>query len=367
MIGHTVLKAGAFALVGAGAWMGLATTAAADVTLYQHCGYKGYSVTLKDGDYSLSRLVARGVKNDDISSVRVTGGSIVTLYEDAGYRGDQRVIRSSTSCLSGFNDEVSSVRVVTRTAAATRPTVTLYEDCGYRGRSVTVGAGRYSLTALMAKGMKNDDVSSIRVSPGAQALLFEHSRQRGRMVDLTSDTSCLVGLDFNDTLSSLMVTSNDFVMERNTQCVNNDFGTGIVANVSWYRPETIEFNAQKKEFVTTADAIQEDSIAVFRSSCLTSDSRMVAIVRVAGGKYATGAVSVAAGTLVSVGGAVACIGTAGAACPAVAVGLSVAVGAGSSFGVPDAEEVFYVGAPRDLKIGGTVWTPFATERKPWRG
>ncbi|MBL6445298.1 hypothetical protein JMN32_03195 [Fulvivirga sp. 29W222] len=84
------------------------------VTLYQHCDYKGYAVSLHEGDYSLSQLQSLGVSNDDISSLKVDNGYKVTLYEHSSFGGRTITKSGSDNCLSseGFNDELSSISVV---------------------------------------------------------------------------------------------------------------------------------------------------------------------------------------------------------------------------------------------------------------
>ena len=83
------------------------------VTLYQHCDYKGYAVSLKEGQYSLSQLQSLGISNDDISSLQIDNGYRVTLYEHSGFTGRTVTKSGSDNCLSneGFNDETSSISV----------------------------------------------------------------------------------------------------------------------------------------------------------------------------------------------------------------------------------------------------------------
>lgn len=44
--------------------------AKAQAVLYQHCGYGGYAVPVGEGYQALSALQRKGMKNDDVSSVR---------------------------------------------------------------------------------------------------------------------------------------------------------------------------------------------------------------------------------------------------------------------------------------------------------
>merc|ERR1712096_182099 len=49
-------------------------TSSCSVTVYKHCGYKGYGVNLRPGSYDLKALLKKGMKNDDVSSIKVHGG-----------------------------------------------------------------------------------------------------------------------------------------------------------------------------------------------------------------------------------------------------------------------------------------------------
>ncbi|MDE1462401.1 hypothetical protein [Spartinivicinus poritis] len=81
--------------------------------VYQHCNYDGYSVSLEPGYYKLYQLRELGVKNDDLSSVKVPAGLTVTLYEHDNFGGRSWLLNSNESCLvrRGANDQVSSIVV----------------------------------------------------------------------------------------------------------------------------------------------------------------------------------------------------------------------------------------------------------------
>lgn len=91
-------------------------------TVHQHCNYGGYGVSLPEGDYTLAQLQARGIANDDLSSLRVNAGYQVTLYEHDNFGGRSVVKTADTSCLvaDGFNDLTSSLRVARHTQSWSR-------------------------------------------------------------------------------------------------------------------------------------------------------------------------------------------------------------------------------------------------------
>ncbi len=57
------------------------------VTLFQHCEYGGYSVSLNEGSYTGNQLRALGVQDNDISSIKVQNGYQVVVYEHDNYTG----------------------------------------------------------------------------------------------------------------------------------------------------------------------------------------------------------------------------------------------------------------------------------------
>ena len=102
---------------------------------------------------------------------------------------------------------IDYVRVYQRGSGGggTEGVVTLYPDCPFRGRSVGLGEGNYTLDDLRARGIANDDISSLRVQPGYEAVLYWDNDFRGASLTLTGDDDCLVDKNFNDQLSSLRV------------------------------------------------------------------------------------------------------------------------------------------------------------------
>ncbi len=82
-------------------------------TVYQHCDYAGYAVALPLGDYTLSQLQAKGIRNNDISSLQVKSGYEVVVYRNDNFTGESIVLNSDDNCFvdEGYNDVLSSLRV----------------------------------------------------------------------------------------------------------------------------------------------------------------------------------------------------------------------------------------------------------------
>jgi len=230
-----------------------AQSAMAQVTVHQHCNYGGYSVPLSSGSYDLSSITRRGGKNDDISSIRIPNGYRVTIYEHAGFRGRSRTFSSNQSCLvaSNFNDILSSIRVTKttppRTTGPTRTTpttsssnafVTLYQHCNYGGRQTPISTfGSIDLGSLQRRGMRNDDVSAIRVKPGYVATVYEHAGFRGRSRTFRGNDACFVNDGFNDITSSIRISRDTGTNSSSSSTTLNERTCkGLVQNrVSWTR------------------------------------------------------------------------------------------------------------------------------------
>ncbi|MBF04935.1 MAG: glycoside hydrolase [Flavobacterium sp.] len=86
-------------------------------TVYKHCNYDGYAVSLPVGNYTLSQLQARGVLDNDVSSVKVQSGYEIVLYANDNFTGTAVTITSNDACLvdNNFNDATTSIRVRTAT------------------------------------------------------------------------------------------------------------------------------------------------------------------------------------------------------------------------------------------------------------
>ena len=185
----------------------LPATAFANVSVFQHCGFKGFKATLAPGSYDLKDLINRGVLNDDISSLRVPKGYAIIVYEHHHFKGKRLKFRSSDKCLvnNNFNDRISSIKVK-KIRIKTKPKkATVYQHCNYKGYGVRLAVGNYDLKRLNRMGIRNDDLSSLKVSPGYEIIVYQHHRFGGRRLKFRSNDACLVNNGFNDIISSIKV------------------------------------------------------------------------------------------------------------------------------------------------------------------
>ena len=84
-------------------------TSSAKATFYENSNYSGWSVALSEGRYDYGTMVSKGIKNDQISSVKVADGYKVTLYNDAGFAGSKKTLFTDASGLGDFNDKTSAI------------------------------------------------------------------------------------------------------------------------------------------------------------------------------------------------------------------------------------------------------------------
>ena len=87
--------------------------------------------------------------------------------------------------------------------------IEVFQHCDYAGWSIGIGEGSHNIAAIEAAGGVNNDASSLKIPAGYQVTLYNNDDFSGTSVVLTGDTACLVGFNFNDMLSSMVVSTDD--------------------------------------------------------------------------------------------------------------------------------------------------------------
>jgi len=103
-----------------------------------------------------------------------------------------------------WSDGVAVSPVMTA-ADSTVTAVTIYQDCGFEGTMAQLPVGSYTLAALQAFGINNDDLSSIKVPAGRKAIVYVDDNFKGSSKVYTADQSCFVADGLNDKISSIIV------------------------------------------------------------------------------------------------------------------------------------------------------------------
>jgi hypothetical protein len=169
--------------------------------LFQHCSYGGTLVQLNLGGYSTRDLIALGGRDNDASSLALAQGYQARLYDGGFFTGALVTVRENNSCVTNFNDRTSSVRI------EKVPQARFFQHCDYLGYQVALGEGSYDAALLAARGVTNNDLSSLQVPWGFEAVLYDGDSFTGASRILTAETRCLADstLGFNDLASSLII------------------------------------------------------------------------------------------------------------------------------------------------------------------
>jgi len=144
-----------------------------------HCGYYEFD-NIAAGTHTVSVTTVSGSRESVKTSLPVTVG------------GQSQVTTKPTTT------------TVAPTTTAEKGVVYIYQDINYGGRVTALNEGRYNLAALQAKGFKNDDLSSLKVQNGYEAILYDDDNFQGESRRITADTAW-IGSDFNDRTSSIIV------------------------------------------------------------------------------------------------------------------------------------------------------------------
>jgi len=174
-------------------------------TVYRDCDYAGYAVGLAEGSYTAAQLALMGAKDNDISSLKVKSGYAITLYDGDNFSGNSVLKTADTTCLvgDGFNDVASSLKI-----AKIAPVATVYQDCSFGGYAVGLAEGTYTTAQLVALGVKDNDLSSLKITSGYDVTLYDGDNFGGGSLTKNADTSCLVSDGYNDIVSSVRVTKS---------------------------------------------------------------------------------------------------------------------------------------------------------------
>merc|ERR1712054_70953 len=131
------------------------------VTLYQHCNYRGYGINLAPGSYNMHALQAKGMKNDDLSSVRVHGTCRAIMYQHWNFGGEVLTRDGNDACFT--NDRmlvpVAQLHQIVVKAQEDVPAEDDEEEVDVNGRRLL---GRRSVSW-------NDQISSAKVQDRAAA------------------------------------------------------------------------------------------------------------------------------------------------------------------------------------------------------
>lgn len=203
------------------------------VELYTACDYQDDSVALQEGEYTSADLKKLGLLNNSISAIRVGQGYQIELFENDFYRGRSGTLRQDDPCLvdDRFNDTISSVTVsrdpraqVAVGATVQSPVVTVFAHCNYKGGSLELPVGKYDMAKLRQMKIQDNVISSLKISEGYTATLYDENSFAGKGVKFSGNDDCLDDNKMNERISSL-------VIEKAT-AQRDDSLTELMANLS---------------------------------------------------------------------------------------------------------------------------------------
>ncbi|MFQ6601457.1 beta-1,3-glucanase family protein [Flavobacterium sp. C3NV] len=124
-------------------------------------------------------------------------------YDDVADQSPSLHTTQPTKVIAAFGGYAGS----TPSVPATTDVITVYKDCNYTGFSGGLTIGDYNLARLNTLGVLNDDISSIKVAQGFQAILYQDDNFTGASTVINSDNSCL-NTTWNDKVTSVRILAN---------------------------------------------------------------------------------------------------------------------------------------------------------------
>ena len=157
----------------------------AQVQLYDYLGNPHQQFILYDCGEGYYQLVARNSgKVVEIPQSSKGNGEWIKIYDNNGTHTQQWAV------------------VENRCNEA--PAVILYTDRDYKGKAVTLSEGKYNLSQMGLYNLTDNDMSSLKVTPGFKVTIYEDDNFNGKSKSYTASES-FVGEDWNDKMSSLKV------------------------------------------------------------------------------------------------------------------------------------------------------------------
>ncbi len=98
---------------------------------------------------------------------------------------------------------------------------TVYKDCNLTGTAIGLEEGSFNLGQLNARGVANDDVSSLKIKSGYEIVLFENDNFTGASITITADNGCLVSNGWNDRATSIIVRTSGVTTLSGTYYLQN--------------------------------------------------------------------------------------------------------------------------------------------------
>ena len=180
------------------------------VVFYSDCYSKGYSLSLRPGNYYGSQL---GSLKYNISSFTIYGNLRVKTYiNNEGLSGYSIIHDASESCLgSSENDKIGSLVIEYKPTQPIQPTypiggnndyVTIYTDCSYKGNSLRLAPGSYRGDQL---GLLKYDISAIEIPSSLKAKVHINNEYPGDSYYTLSENISCMNSTLNNRIGSIVI------------------------------------------------------------------------------------------------------------------------------------------------------------------
>jgi hypothetical protein len=210
------------------------------VIFYSDCYSKGYSISLRPGNYYGNQL---GSLKYNISSFAIYGNLRVRAYtNNENLSGYSVTHDGSESCLSSSeNDKIGSLVIEYKPTQPTYPVagngdyVTIYTDCSYRGNSLRLAPGNYRGDQL---GLLRYDISAIEIPSNLRAKVYINNEyMNGSYYTLSENISCL-NSTLNNRIGSLVIEETYGYNNNNNQYPDNSYERVVIYTDANYRGQS---------------------------------------------------------------------------------------------------------------------------------
>ena len=162
---------------------------------------------------TFAQLVARGADPYADTYAGVGYNGITTIKNKTNLAFDQGngiMIWELSGDATGSNSLLSAIHevVLNHGGGGTTGVATFYKDCSYGGTAVSLPAGSYTRAQMIAKGINDDEISSLKVQSGYKVTLYWDDNFTGTTLVKTGDDDCLVDDGWNDKVTSLVIGTN---------------------------------------------------------------------------------------------------------------------------------------------------------------
>lgn len=199
-------------------------TVAPLAVLYKDADYTGRAIGLPVGSYTLAQLQQRAINDNDITSLSVPEGYTVTVYENDNFTGASKAFTATSNWLADWNDRISSVKITSATGI-----VTVFQDVDWGGYTAGLATGDYKLVDLLARGIKDNDITSVKVSEGFKIILYFDDNFTGTSTTITANSNFIN--NFNDQVTSLRVLPNGNPNLTGTYYIKNN-ASGLTVDLA---------------------------------------------------------------------------------------------------------------------------------------